>query len=180
MTSRIENPLGSSWRKRFPAPGQHKSSPTVQRGTQGASALEEEPLRATSSVLVVSKDTATGQMLGENIRRQLNCRVLQASGIAEVQYLVAVEGNIRLLVADSLSNEHIALARWFLATQPTGATVLIAERSLWKLTGGPGRCEQMLMAKSYTPTELASTVRTIVTQRSHGAPEQPRRMKDAA
>lgn len=143
------------------------------------SGLEEEPFGATPSVLAVSQDAATGQFLGETIRRQLNYRVLQASGIVEAQYLVAVEGNIRLLLADSLSKEHIALARWFLTTQPA-ATVLIAESSLWKLTGGPGRCEQMLMAKSYTPDELASTVRAIVMQRRNGAPEQFPRLKDAA
>lgn len=64
-------------------------------------ALESEgsPLGAVRSVLVVSDDAATGRFLGDTIRRHSNCRVLQASGIAEAQYLVAVEGNIRLLLA---------------------------------------------------------------------------------
>ena len=158
MISRITNPVGTKAR----AP----------------SGLEQEPFGATRSVLAVSQDAASGQLLGETIRRQLNCRVLQASGIVEAQYLVAVEGNIRLLLADSLSSEHIALAHWFLTTQPAAA-VLVAERSLWKLIGGPAKCEVVLLAKSYTPEELVSTVRAIV-QRSNGTPAQFRRLKEAA
>ena len=92
---------------------------------------------------------------------------------------MAVEGNIRLLVADSLSNENVALARWFLATQPA-AIVLIAADSLWKLTGEPGGWEQMLMAKTYSPDELAATVRGLLTQRKAQALEWLSELKDAA
>ena len=92
---------------------------------------------------------------------------------------MAVEGNIRLLVADSLSNENVALARWFMTTQPA-ATVLIAGESLWKLTGGPGRCEQMLMAKTYNPDELGAIVRGLLVQRKTQALERSRDLKNAA
>ncbi|HVM50707.1 MAG TPA: hypothetical protein VMU04_21955 [Candidatus Acidoferrum sp.] len=131
-------------------------------------------------MLLVSSNAATGRFLGETIRRRGKCRVLQASDSAEARYLAAVGGNIRLLLADSLSNENLGLARWFLATHP-GAMVLAAEASLWKLTGGAGRYEQMLLAKSYTAQELASTVRALVLgEHRNGAAEAASRFKRAA
>ena len=92
---------------------------------------------------------------------------------------MAVEGNIRLVLADSLSDENVALARWVLATHPA-TTMLIAAGSLWKLTGGPGAYEQMLMAKTYTPDELVAAVRGLLMQRKTPALESLRDLKDAA
>ena len=128
----------------------------------------EPPLAFAKSILIVSLDAATRQSLGNTVRKYLNCRVLQASGSADARYLAAVEGNICLMLIDSLRNEQVAVARWFLTTQP-GASVLVVERSLWKITGAPGGSEQMLLAKSYTPDELAFTVRTLVLHQRNGA-----------
>ena len=175
----MKNPLGPGWGRPDTVLTEHKDPRPAQAKARRLHEPEDEPLGATPSVLVVSQHPADSRFLGDTLRRHLNCRVLQASGTAETQYLVAVEDNIRLLLADSLSNEHIALARWFLTTQPA-ATVLVAEGSLWKLTGGPGRCEQMLMAKSYTPDELVSAVRPLLTQRRVPSAETLRGLKDAA
>jgi hypothetical protein len=179
MISRTKNPFGPRWERQDPVLPEYKDAQAYRAKAQTLQHFEDLPLGAAPSVLVVSHDPAAGQALGDALRRHLNCRVLQASGTAETQYLVAVEDNVRLLLADSLSNEHLALARWFLTTQP-GVTVLIAENSLWKLTGGPGRCEQMLMAKSYRPEELVSTVRPLLKPRKISSPELLRGLRDAA
>jgi hypothetical protein len=179
MTSRSKNPFGQVWGQLDSMLTEQKDPPPERDKGKVLHDFEEEPFGATPSVLVVSRDSAAGRLLGDTLRRQLNCRVLLASGVAETQYLVAVEGNIRLLLADSLCHEHLGLARWFLATQPA-ATVLVAEDSLWKLTGGPGRCDQMLMAKSYTREELASTVRPLLTQRKPHSADLLRGLRDAA
>jgi hypothetical protein len=179
MISRTKKPSGPSRHRSVPFSLEPPAQAQARTKAPTPTDSEAQPLAATRTILIVSPDAATRQSLADRIRSRAHCRVLQASSIAEAQYLVAVEGNISLMLADSLSNQQIALARWFLTTQP-GAIVLVAEQSLWKLTGAPGRCEQMLMAKSYTPDELASTVRGIVLHHPNGAWEASVPLKDAA
>jgi hypothetical protein len=74
-----------------------------------------------------------------------------------------VEGKIRLLLTASLSEEYLEFARWFLTVHPE-STVLVADESLWEITGGTETCEQVLVAKSYTSDELVSTLRRLLVE----------------
>ena len=166
MRTRLKNSLMPGWQKPVEFRVEQIDSPRVA----GKAEIEERPTAATPTVLVVSTGSAASGSLSDTVRRYSNWRVLHAAGAAEAQYLVAVEGNIRLLLADSLSNENLTLARWFLATQ-SGATAMIAGDSLWKVTGGAGRWERMLMAKYYTPEELVATLRVLIKERPNGTSE---------
>lgn len=123
--------------------------------------LAEKPLSLTKTVLVVSHDPVTRKSLTRTVRSRLNYRVLEAASIAEARYLAAVEGRIRLLLATSLSKEHLKFARWFLTVHPE-SKVVVAMSALWELTGGPKSLDQVLMSKSYSTKDLIATVRRLV------------------
>jgi hypothetical protein len=123
----------------------------------------EKPLSLTETALIIEYDSPTRELLSDIVRGGLNYRVLEAAGTAEARYLTAVEGKIRLLLTASLSEEYLEFARWFLTVHPE-STVLVADESLWEITGGTETCEQVLVAKSYTSDELVSTLRRLLVE----------------
>lgn len=131
---KLEHPLGSKW--------------------------PVHSLCETKTVLIIGRDDSTRQRLGRTLRDHLNCRVVEAFSIEEGRYLAVVEERVDLLVMDlySLAGGDLEFARWFRSAVPH-ARVLVAADSLWELQCDSGIWEQVLMAKSYTPTELVSTVR---------------------
>ena len=121
----------------------------------------KETLSAIKTALIIDDNGEMRRSLSEVVRESLNYRVLEAGGISEGRYLAAVEGRISLLFLASLSKAHCDFALWFLAAHPE-CMVLVAEESLWELTEGAERCEQMLVAKAYTLPELASTLQRLL------------------
>jgi len=84
--------------------------------------------------------------------------------MVEAQRLAKCCRRIRLLLMDlfSLENHPLQLAQWFRATYPT-IKVLVASDAVWELYFDLDISQQIvLMAKPFTPIELASMVRRIL------------------
>ena len=132
-------------------------------GANVAASNSASGFTATHTVLVASNEPLRREFLSSVIRRRVGCRVLEAPGMTESRYLAAVEGSIHVIVLSfrSADEEQMELARWFRTTHPE-SRVVVAGGSLWELNGQSSALEQVLMAKSYTPAELASTIRCIL------------------
>jgi hypothetical protein len=131
------------------------------RSAPTARSTAEKPISSTETALVVDRNAAARELVSEVIRRGLNFRVLEASGVVEGRYLAAVEGKIRLLLSTSSSNEDLEFVRWFLAMHPESKAI-IAGDSLWELSGGGEEASPVLVAKSYTADELVLSLRRLL------------------
>ena len=138
-------------------------------------------ISATHTVLVASDEPLRREFLSGVIRRRVGCRVVEAAGVTESRYLAAVEGSIHVILLSfrSAEEEQLALARWFRTAHPE-SKVIVASGSLWELSGEPNALEQVLMAKSYTPAELASTIRRLLGENGPAISEPAARPFDNA
>jgi DNA-binding NarL/FixJ family response regulator len=122
-----------------------------------------EPLSGAKTVMVAGESAATRKLLGTVIRNQLRCRVVEASSLAEGQYLAAVEEKIHLVLIGfaNATKQDTEFAHWFHSVFPQ-TKVLVASGSLWELGSEPD--ERVLVAKSYTREELVSAIRRLLDQ----------------
>ena len=98
------------------------------------------------------------------VLRKLGYRVLEASGALGVQRVAVAEKDIRLLVLDLSSVEisDLEFIAWFRMSHPT-IKVVVAAGSLWELNFYHGIAREItLLAKPFTPTELARIVRRVL------------------
>jgi len=83
MISRMSDPK-SGWRRSAPEVTAQKDARATETTARTLPAPEEEPFGVVPSVLVVSQDDGTGQLLGDTLRRRLKLPGAPGSGIAEV------------------------------------------------------------------------------------------------
>jgi CheY-like chemotaxis protein len=120
-------------------------------------------IRGRQTVLVVDDMPILREAMAEALR-QLGYRVLEAAGAMQAQYHAHAQRKIHLVVIDLPAPEtcHLELARWFRAFYPE-TKVLLTSSSFWELNlqlGGPQHIA--ILAKPFTPLELARMVRLIL------------------
>ena len=122
-----------------------------------------DTLRGSETILVVA-DTRVPRGALAGVLRQHGYRVLEASDVVEAQRLARSCRRIHLLLMDLFSPEtyHFQLVRWFQAMYPK-AKVLIASDTVWELYIDLDISQQIaLLAKPFTPIELARMVRRVL------------------
>jgi CheY-like chemotaxis protein len=122
-----------------------------------------DPLRGSETILLAFDARAVRSVLA-GVLRQYGYHVLEASDLVEAQRLAKSCRKIRLLLMDLFSPENhpLQLAQWFRATYPN-IKVLVASDAVWELYFDLDISQQIvLMAKPFTPIELASMVRRVL------------------
>ena len=142
--------------------GQTKVSKHEPPATLAApsSVLAGAPTGKNETVLVVD---SVPLMRGgiSTVLRRLGYRVIEASNALEVQRVTITERNIRLLILDlsSLEISDLEFLAWFRLSHPT-IKVVAAAGSIWDLSFYHGVTQEItLLAKPFTPMELARIVR---------------------
>jgi len=121
--------------------------------------------REAALVLVVGDDAIMRRCLARVVRR-LGYRAREAASPLEAQRAASESRRIDLLLTDLSMPETNGpkLARWFRMACPD-TRVLIATGSLWELQSDAGELEHYaLLAKPFTPAELARMVRRLLRQ----------------
>jgi CheY-like chemotaxis protein len=125
--------------------------------------LTRGPLRGSETILVLA-DTRVRRGVLAGVLRRYGYRVVAASDVVEAQRLAKGCQRIHLLLMDlfSAENHHFQLAQWFRATYPK-IKVLVASDAVWELYFDLDISQQIaLLAKPFTPVELARMVRRVL------------------
>lgn len=137
----------------------------VAAGRAGPARLSTWPgsLRGTETVVVVDE---VGPRRGVLVRllQRLGYRVLEATDGIEARRLAGSEKTVDLLLAEfaALGTNGVELVRWFSANRPE-TKVLVAADWLWEVESCLGDLPRVgVLAKQFTPTELARMVRAIL------------------
>ena len=120
-------------------------------------------LRGHETVVVVTERAPSRGVLSRLLKR-MGYRVVEAANGMEAQRLAAGESRIDLLLTEfsALGTSGVELVRWFLANRPE-IKVLVAADWLWEVESCLGDLPQVgILAKQFTPTELARMVRAIL------------------
>jgi len=120
-------------------------------------------LRGHETVVVVAEHAPSRGAVARLLKR-LGYRVVEAANGIEAQRLAAGEQRIDLLLAEfsALGTSGVELVRWFSANRPE-VKVLVASDWLWEVESCLGDLPQVgVLAKHFTPTELARMVRAIL------------------
>jgi len=120
-------------------------------------------LRGSETVVVVEENKATRHGLVRVLQR-LGYRVLEAANGLEARALTGSERSIDLVLADfsALGTSGVELVRWFSANRPE-TKVLVAADWLWEVESCLGDLPGVgVLAKQFTPTELARMVRAVL------------------
>ncbi len=134
--------------------------------------------REAALVLVVGDDAIMRRCLVRAVRR-LGYRVREAASPLEAQRAAIESRRIGLLITDLSMPETNGpkLARWFHMACPK-TRVLITTASLWELQCDAGDLDKYaLLAKPFTPAELARMVRRLLRQ-ADSAPHRQARKSD--
>ncbi len=134
-------------------------------GRLGSASLSIWPgsLRGTETVVVVDEDAPRRGVLVRLLQR-LGYRVLEAANGLEARRLAGAEEAVDLLLAEfaALGTNGVELVRWFSANRPE-TKVLVAADWLWEVESCLGDLPRVgVLAKQFTPTELARMVRAIL------------------
>jgi len=119
--------------------------------------------RGQETVVVVAEPAPSRGVLARHLKR-LGYQVLEAANAIEAQRLSAGERRIDLWLAEfsALGTRGVELVRWFSANRPE-IKVLVASDWLWEVESCLGDLPQVgVLAKHFTPTELARMVRAIL------------------
>ena len=120
-------------------------------------------LRGQETVVVVAEPALGRGVLARRLKR-LGYRVVEAANAIEAQRLAASERRIDLLLTEfsALRTSGVELVRWFSANRPE-IKVLVASDWLWEVESCLGDLPRVgVLAKQFTPTELARMVRAIL------------------
>ena len=146
---------------------QLKQSKNVRRRTPAGklSAMKSgaRSLRGHETVVVVTEHAPSRGVVSRLLKR-MGYRVVEAANGTEAQRLAAGESRIDLLLAEfsALGTSGVELVRWFAANRPE-IKVLVAADWLWEVESCLGDLPQVgILAKQFTPTELARMVRVIL------------------
>jgi len=134
--------------------------------------------REAALVLVVGDDAVMRRCLVRVVRR-LGYQAREAASPLEAQRAAIESRSIDLLLTDLSMPETNGpkLARWFRMACPD-TRVLITTGSLWELQSDAGELEHYaLLAKPFTPMELARMVRRLLRQ-ADSAPHRQARKSD--
>jgi len=135
-------------------------------GKQSMARLATWPgsLRGHETVVVVEENEASRGVLVRLLQR-LGYRVLVAATGMEARRLAAAETAIDLVLAEfsALGTSGVELVRWFSANRPE-TKVLVAADWLWEVESclGGDLPRVGVLAKQFTPAELARMVRAIL------------------
>ena len=130
------------------------SLPSLTTALHGAPRAKNERVLVVDSVPLMRGSIS-------NVLRRLGYRVVEACGAIEVQRLTVTEKDIRLLILDlsSLEISDLEFVAWFRMSHPA-IKVVVAASSLWELSFYHGVTQEItLLAKPFTPMELARIVR---------------------
>ena len=144
-----------------------KQSKNVKRRTPAGklSAVKSgaRSLRGHETVVVVAEHAPSRSVVSRLLKR-MGYRVVEAANGMEAQRLAAGEKRIDLLLAEysALGTTGVELVRWFSANRPE-IKVLVAADWLWEVESCLGDLPQVgVLAKQFTPAELARMVRVIL------------------
>ena len=144
-----------------------KQSKNVRRrtpaGKLGAVKSGARALRGHETVVVVTEHAPSRGAVARLLKR-LGYRVVEAANGIEAQQLAGSQRRIDLLLAEfsGLGTSGVELVRWFSANRPE-VKVLVASDWLWEVESCLGDLPQVgVLAKHFTPTELARMVRAIL------------------
>ena len=144
-----------------------KQSKNVRRrtpvGKLGAVKSGARSLRGHETVVVVTEHAPSRGAVARLLKR-LGYRVVEVANGIEAQRLAGSERRIDLLLAEfsALGTSGVELVRWFSDNRPE-VKVLVASDWLWEVESCLGDLPQVgVLAKRFTPTELARMVRAIL------------------
>ena len=144
-----------------------KQSKNVRRqataGKVGAVKSGARSLRGHETVVVVTEHAPSRGVLSRLLKR-MGYRVVEAASGLEAQQLTAGERRIDLLLVEfsALGTGGVELVRWFSANRPE-IKVLVASDWLWEVESCLGDLPRVgVLAKQFTPAELARMVRAIL------------------
>jgi CheY-like chemotaxis protein len=120
-------------------------------------------MRGHGTVFVVAEHAPSRGVVSRLLKR-MGYRVVEAANGIEAQQLVAGEKRIDLLLAEysALGTSGVELVRWFSANRPE-IKVLVASDWFWEVESRLGDLPRVgVLAKQFTPRELARMVRAIL------------------